>query len=64
MTVNERLVSVGLLDQFDDAVRTGDKGQIVAILGRVGLANQAEHIAETTLAHPTRYGRIGRKPGS
>ena len=58
MTVNERLFSVGLLDQFDDAVRVGDKAQMIAILGRVDLGDQAEQIAETVLAHPTRYGRI------
>jgi hypothetical protein len=58
MTGNERLFSAGLLDQFDDAVRAGDKAQIMALLGRVGLRDQAEQIAEAALAHPTRYGRL------
>jgi hypothetical protein len=58
MTVNERLFSMGLLDPFDRAVRAGDKAEMVALLGKAGLDDQAGHIAETVLAHPTRYGRV------
>jgi hypothetical protein len=64
MSVNERLFTAGLLDQFDDAVRAGDKDLMVALLSRVDLENDAKLIAEKILAHPTRYGRIGLKPGT
>jgi hypothetical protein len=62
MTVNERLFAAGLLDQFDAAIRASDKALMVTLLSRVGLEDQAEHIAETTLAHPTRYGRAESTP--
>jgi hypothetical protein len=57
MTVNERLIAAGLLDQFDAAVRDGDRARMIDILGRVELADQAASIIETVLAHPTKYGR-------
>jgi len=31
---------------------------MVRMLGLVDLADQAGHIADTTLSHPTRYGRL------
>jgi hypothetical protein len=37
MTVNERLCSAGLLDQYDAAVATGDLDQINVVLAKVGL---------------------------
>ncbi len=56
MTVNERLYDAGLLEEFDDALRRGDRDQLIAILTRVELdAEQSAWTADTVLAHPTRY---------
>ena len=60
MTPNERLFSVGLLDKFDDAVRKGDRKLMVAMLEHLDLGGDAEKIADTILADPTRYGRLKR----
>ncbi len=56
MTVNERLFVSGLLEQFDAAIEAADAPGAVAVLGQVGLADQAEWIVETTLANPGFYG--------
>jgi very-short-patch-repair endonuclease len=37
MTVNERLISHGLLDAYDEAMREGDLRKINAVLAKVGL---------------------------
>jgi hypothetical protein len=37
MTVNERLVVAGLLDAYDEAAASGDRGRINGILAKVGL---------------------------
>ena len=58
MTVNERLFARGLLEQFDEAVRRGDTGQMIELLAAVELGDQAAWISETILKHPNRYGRI------
>jgi hypothetical protein len=58
MTVNERLFARGLLDQFDGAIRSGDRILMADILSRAGLSDVAEQIISTILAHPTRFGRV------
>jgi hypothetical protein len=59
MTVNERLFTAGTLEQFDSAVRHGDRTAMVALLVAVEIdCDQAEKIADTMLSHPTRYGRV------
>ncbi|HTT20334.1 MAG TPA: hypothetical protein VMG82_15400 [Candidatus Sulfotelmatobacter sp.] len=56
MTINERLYVAGLMPEWDAAATARDGARMVEILGRIGLANQAEHIADTVLANPRRYG--------
>jgi hypothetical protein len=51
MTVKERLSEAGLLDQFDVAIRARDRARLVKLLGHVELEDQAEDIADTSLAH-------------
>lgn len=59
MTVNERLFTAGTLEQFDVAIRLGDRATMVILLIAVEIDfAEAEKIADTVLAHPTRYGRI------
>jgi hypothetical protein len=59
MTVNERLFNAGTIEQIDLAVRRGDRETMIALLVAVEIEpTQAEKITDTTLAHPTRYGRI------
>lgn len=55
MTVNERLVARGLLDDWDRAVRSGDRDTMVLILRRVAMPN-APQIADVVLADPAAYG--------
>ena len=48
MTVNERLFSAKLLDEFDTAVNQKNKDKVVALLQQVELSyEEAEHIAKT-----------------
>lgn len=56
MTTNERLYFAGLMPEWDSAARSRDREGMVYILGRVGLASQADQIAESVLANPKRYG--------
>ncbi len=56
MTVNERLAVAGLLEAWDSAISTADRGQAVEVLSQVDLADQAEWIVDTTLANPAKYG--------
>jgi hypothetical protein len=58
MTVNERLAAAGLLDEFDAAIRDGNRSGMIELLGRVELSNEALQIVDKIMAHPTRYGRI------
>lgn len=59
MTLNERLYAAGLLDVFDEAVRSGDRSKIVDYLQRVDIGPaEAESTADQILSDPTRYGRI------
>jgi hypothetical protein len=57
MTVNERLVLCGAIDQWDDAVRRRDRERMVAVLGSVAMTpEQAAQTADAVLANPQRYG--------
>ena len=58
MTVNERLFTAGALEAFDQAVRDGNRDQMIALLVTVEIDEiEARKIVEAVLAHPTRYGR-------
>jgi hypothetical protein len=57
MTVNERLVASGLMDEFDAALRARDRTRIMAVLERVALSKEdAAFTADTILGNPKRYG--------
>lgn len=57
MTVNERLIVAGILDQFDDAVRRRDQKAMLAYLRRVAMTDsQAVETTDTILANPSSYG--------
>jgi hypothetical protein len=55
MTANERLYSAGLSNSFDQAARRRDRARMIEILGKAGLANQADEIIDAILADPKRY---------
>ena len=58
-TVNERLFTAGTLEQFDLAARRGDRATMILLLMAVEIySTEGEKMADTVLAHPTRYGRI------
>ncbi|WIB65729.1 hypothetical protein [Curtobacterium sp. MCBD17_040] len=50
MTVNERLSVAGLLPVWDAAVRRRDREAVASLLGRVGLADQVNEIADAAFA--------------
>lgn len=56
MTVNERLVTSGLLSAWDYAIRNGQRQAAIDLLGQVDLTDQAEEIVDTVLGDPTTYG--------
>ena len=57
MTVNERLVMAGLMDEFDAAVRRRDQQQVIALLQQVELSEeQAQWTAGSLFADPRKYG--------
>ena len=57
MTLNERLFSAGLLDEWDAAVRRHDRAAMITILGRAGLSEKdAAWSVDMVLADPGRYG--------
>jgi hypothetical protein len=56
MTTNERLYVAGLMPEWDAAAVSRDRKRMVEVLGKVGLASQADQIADTVLANPKRYG--------
>jgi hypothetical protein len=59
MTVNERLFVAGLLNQFDDAVRAGDRDKLVSLHVMVQIEPEgAEITADKVLSHPNRFGRM------
>jgi len=56
MTVNERLFSAGLLDQFEAAAWNRDRGRMIALLVAVELTDEAPRIVDAVLANPVKYG--------
>jgi hypothetical protein len=57
MTINERLVVSGLIDEFDAAARRRDRDATMAILRKVALTEKgAAHTADAILTDPSYYG--------
>ena len=57
MTVNERLVVAGTIDQFDTAARRRDRSAMIAFLLAVELdEQQAAQTTDTILTNPQQYG--------
>lgn len=56
MTVNERLVEAGLMNEWEAAAKSRDRKRMIELLSEVDLASQAEQISDTLLANPRRYG--------
>lgn len=52
MTTNERLSAADLLDSFDQATERRDHVDMISILEKVELGDQAARIADTVLARP------------
>jgi len=55
MTTNERLWTAGLMGEWDAAMQARNRERMIEVLSKVGLASQAESIADTVLANPWRY---------
>lgn len=56
MTVNERLFTAGILDEWDAAARWRKRERMIELLGRVELAEEAEQIVNAVLSNPHPYG--------
>ena len=57
MTVNERLVLAGLMEEFDAAVHARDVDRAMKVLERVEMTpEQAEETVHTILENPKLYG--------
>ena len=57
MTVNERLFVAGLVQQFDEAISSGDRPRAIGILLRVALSDaSAGETVDAVLANPEKYG--------
>ena len=56
MTVNERPFEAGLLDAWDVAAKARNRAEMVAILLKVELGDDAEPIADGVLANPAKFG--------
>jgi hypothetical protein len=57
MTVNERLVVSGLMDEFDWASQRRDRHTMIVILRKVALTEEgAAQTADAILADPSYYG--------
>jgi len=57
MTVNERLFVSKLMDDFDAAARRRDRAQMISILVRVELSQEAASCSvDSLLATPQKYG--------
>ena len=55
MTINERLVTVGIVDRWDAAVKRRDRAAMLAILEQVEVA-QPEVTVDAVLASPWKFG--------
>ena len=57
MTVNERLATKGLYNEFTEAINVGDKQRAIAILVKVRLTDeQAAHSVDTIFNNPKYHG--------
>jgi hypothetical protein len=57
MTVNERLVTAGLLGQWDAAIDAGDRQRAIEVLRQVAMsADSAAATVDAVLANPSYYG--------
>ncbi|HEY5054939.1 MAG TPA: hypothetical protein VII58_02190 [Acidobacteriaceae bacterium] len=56
MTVNERLFEAGLINAWDEAARSRNRGEMIELLRRVELSDDAEKIADAILIDPKKYG--------
>jgi hypothetical protein len=57
MTVNERLVTAGLIAAWDEAVAKRDRAGMIAVLMATELsAKQAAETTDAVLANPAKYG--------
>ena len=63
MTVNERLFTAGLIDEWDKAVLKRDRAGMIEVLMATELTSkQAAETADATLADPEKYGFRPAKP--
>jgi hypothetical protein len=59
MTVNERLVTAGLIAAWDAAVISGDRAKMIEILMATELSEkQAVETSDAVLANPGKYGLL------
>ncbi|MHC4068610.1 MAG: hypothetical protein ACYS18_00885 [Planctomycetota bacterium] len=57
MTVNERLFSLGLLAQWDSAVKSRNRDEMLKILSKCAMSQeQCEYTTDTVLNNPAKYG--------
>jgi hypothetical protein len=57
MTVNERLVTAGLLPQFDAAIELEDRRRAIELLVQVAMSQvSATATVDAVLANPSKYG--------
>jgi len=56
MTVNERLFSAGLMNEFDNACKVRNRADIIGLLNQVELEDQSSDIADSILKSPGFYG--------
>jgi hypothetical protein len=57
MTVNERLVTTGLLPQFDAAIDAEDRHRAIELLVQVAMSQEsAASTVDAVLANPSKYG--------
>ena len=57
MTLNERLFAAGKLEEFEEAIRLGERSRAIAILQSVDV-DVPERTVDAVLADPTRYGPL------
>lgn len=56
MTVNERLVEAGLIEDFARAAEARDRAAMISVLRLVDMGDLAEGTTDTVLRNPERYG--------
>ena len=55
MTVNERLIAAGIINQWDDSVRRRDRGRMIELLKQVEVPTP-DWTADNMLTDPQKYG--------